>query len=223
MPLVRVPDVAQEHVAGQEAAPRARVVPVGRAAPERRLAPAEEVLGGRAPPAEVFGGPAPVGPGPREQEPGSWEPERRARVVAVRSAAAMALAVSVSLGGLAVPIPATAERDWSADSEFLSSPIGRFKPGLGPFVVLFGKHRPDETDQGTPVGEDPDHVGAAAYLLVWPLLYPALGGRATRCGASVQRLRRWSRRGLRLHGRTRQNASTEDAGHRCADAADVDR
>ncbi len=100
---MRVPDVAQEQVAGQEAAPRARAVPVGRVAPEPRRAPAEQVFGGR----------APVGPGPREQEPGSWEPERRARVVAVRSAAAVAVAVSVSLGGLAVPIPAPAERDWS--------------------------------------------------------------------------------------------------------------
>ena len=113
VPLVRVPDVAQEQVAGLEAAPRARAVPVGRAAAERRLAPAAEVLGGRAPAAEVFGGRAPVGPGPREQEAGSWEPERRARVVAVRSAAAVAVAMSVSLGGLAVPIPAPAERDWS--------------------------------------------------------------------------------------------------------------
>ena len=85
MPLVRVPDAAQEQVAGQE------------------QAPAEKVLGGR----------APVGPGPREQEPRSWEPERRARVVPVRSAAAVALAVSVSLGGLAVPNPAPAELDWS--------------------------------------------------------------------------------------------------------------
>jgi hypothetical protein len=103
VPLVRVPDVAQEQVAGQDAAPRARAVPVGRAAPEPRRAPAEEVLGGR----------APVGPEPREQEPGSWELQRRARVVPVRSAAAVALAVSVSLGGLAVPIPAPAELDWS--------------------------------------------------------------------------------------------------------------
>jgi hypothetical protein len=49
--------------------------------------------------AEVLGGRAPVGPGPREQEPGSWEPERRARVVAVRSAAAVAVAVSVCWAG----------------------------------------------------------------------------------------------------------------------------
>ena len=94
VPLVRVPDVAQEQVVGQDAAPRARAVPVGRAAAGR--APVEEVLGGR----------APVGPGPREQEPGPREPERAAPVVPGRSAAVVALAVSVSLGGFAVPIPA---------------------------------------------------------------------------------------------------------------------
>ena len=55
MPLVRVPDVAQEQVAGQEAAPRARAVPVGGAAPEPRRAPAEEVLGGRAGMVKLFG------------------------------------------------------------------------------------------------------------------------------------------------------------------------
>ena len=113
VPLVRVLDAGQEQVAGHEGAPRVRVVPVGRAAAEPRPAPAEQVPGGRAPAEQVLGGQAPVGPGPREQEPGSWEPERRARVVAVRSAAAVAVAVSVSLGGLAVPIPAPAERDWS--------------------------------------------------------------------------------------------------------------
>jgi len=105
VPLVRVPDVAQEQVAGQDAAPRARAAPVGRAAPEPLPAPAEQVLGGR----------APVGPGPREQEPGCWEPERRARVVPVRSAAAEALAVSVSQGAPAVPIPAPADRDRSGE------------------------------------------------------------------------------------------------------------
>jgi hypothetical protein len=111
--VVRVPDVAQERVA----APRVRTVPVGRAALEPRRAPAEEVLGGRAPSEQVLGGQAPVGPGPREREARSWEPERAVRVVPVRSAAAVALAVSVSvsvsLGGLAVPIPAPAELDWS--------------------------------------------------------------------------------------------------------------
>jgi hypothetical protein len=119
--LVRVPDAAQEQVAGheqvagQEAAPRVSAVPVGRAAAEPRPAPAEEVPGGRAPAEQVLGGRAPVGPGPREQEPGSWEPECPARVVPVRSAAAVALvvSVSVSLGGLAVSIPAPAELDWS--------------------------------------------------------------------------------------------------------------
>src|SRR5258708_33001523 len=105
VPLVRVPDVAPEEVGGQEAAPRARAVPVGRAAPEPRRAPVEQVLGGR----------APVGPGPREQEAGSREPECAARVVPVRSAAAEALAVSVSQGAPAVLTPAPADRDRSGE------------------------------------------------------------------------------------------------------------
>jgi len=113
VPLVRVLDAGQEQVAGHEGAPRVRVVPVGRAAAEPRPAPAEQVPGGRAPAEQVLGGQAPVGPGPREQEPGSWKPECAARVVPVRPAAAVALAVLVSLGGRAVPIPAPAELDWS--------------------------------------------------------------------------------------------------------------
>jgi hypothetical protein len=103
VPLVRVPDVAQEQLAGQDAAPRARAAPVGQAAPEPLPAPVEQVLGGR----------APVGPGPREQEPGSREPECAARVVPVRSAAAEALAVSVSQGAPEVLTPAPAELDRS--------------------------------------------------------------------------------------------------------------
>src|SRR4029453_19107791 len=31
---------------------------------------------------------------------------------------------------------------------------------FGPFVVLFGQDGADEADQGIPVGEDADHVGA---------------------------------------------------------------
>ena len=41
---------------------------------------------------------------------------------------------------------------------------------FGPFVVLFGQDRADEADEGVAVGEDPDDVGAAADLLVQPLL-----------------------------------------------------
>jgi hypothetical protein len=36
--------------------------------------------------------------------------------------------------------------------------------------VLFGQDGADEADQGTPIGEDPDDVGAAANLLVEPFL-----------------------------------------------------
>ena len=43
-------------------------------------------------------------------------------------------------------------------------------PGLGPFVVLFSQHGADETDQRFAVGEDADHVGAAADLFVGPFL-----------------------------------------------------
>ena len=59
-------------------------------------------------------------------------------------------------------------------------------PGFGPFVVLFGQHGADEADQRGAVGEDADDVGAAADLLVEPLLYPALGGGSTRQGLDVQ-------------------------------------
>ena len=48
--------------------------------------------------------------------------------------------------------------------------------GLGPFVVLLGQHRADQADDGLAAGEDADHVGAAADLLVQPFLYPALVG-----------------------------------------------
>ena len=37
---------------------------------------------------------------------------------------------------------------------------------FGPFVVLFGQRRADEADDGGPVGEDADDVGAAADLAV---------------------------------------------------------
>src|SRR5262249_60114135 len=42
--------------------------------------------------------------------------------------------------------------------------------GFGPFVVLFGQHGADEADDGVAGGEDPHDVGAAADLLVQPLL-----------------------------------------------------
>jgi len=53
---------------------------------------------------------------------------------------------------------------------------------FGPFVVLFGQDRADETDQGVTVGEDPDDVGAAADLPVQTLLYPALVGGSSPIG-----------------------------------------
>jgi hypothetical protein len=96
---MRAPDVAPEQVAGQDAALLAWAVPA-------EGAPVQEALGGR----------APVGPGPQERERGSREPERAAPVVPVRSSAAAALAVSVSLDGLAVPMPASEERDWPVEA-----------------------------------------------------------------------------------------------------------
>ena len=174
VPLVRVPDVAQEQVAGQEAAPRARAVPVGRAAPEPRLAPAEEVLGGR----------APVGPGPREQEPGSWEPERRARVVPVRSAAAVASAVSVSLGGLAVPIPAPAELDWSgAPSARGEEPpqgwVGSRVPARPAVPPRGSASRPSA---GSPLAPRKDRGAVAARCwLVWAQTFHAVGRSPAVC------------------------------------------
>jgi hypothetical protein len=42
--------------------------------------------------------------------------------------------------------------------------------GLGPFIVLLGQHRADQADTGVAAGEDARHVGAAADLLVQPLL-----------------------------------------------------
>ena len=41
---------------------------------------------------------------------------------------------------------------------------------FGPFVALFGQDRADEADEGVAAGEDADHVGAAADLLVQPFL-----------------------------------------------------
>src|SRR5215217_6431562 len=41
---------------------------------------------------------------------------------------------------------------------------------LGPFIVLLGKDRADQPDQGGAVGEDALHIGAAADLPVQPLL-----------------------------------------------------
>jgi hypothetical protein len=55
--------------------------------------------------------------------------------------------------------------------------------GFGPFVVLFGQHGTDETDQGVAIGKDPDNIGAPADFLVEPFLYPALRCGSTRCGA----------------------------------------
>lgn len=40
---------------------------------------------------------------------------------------------------------------------------------FSPFVGLFGQDRADEPDDGVPVGEDADGVGATADLLVEPL------------------------------------------------------
>jgi hypothetical protein len=48
--------------------------------------------------------------------------------------------------------------------------------GFGPFVGLFHRHRPDKADDRAAIGEDPDHVGAPADLLV-PSLYAAFGDK----------------------------------------------
>lgn len=41
---------------------------------------------------------------------------------------------------------------------------------VGPFVVLFGQDGSDEADDGGSVGEDADHVGAAADFAVEPFV-----------------------------------------------------
>ena len=41
---------------------------------------------------------------------------------------------------------------------------------FGQFVVLLGQDGADEADDRVPVGEDADHVGAAADLLVEPFV-----------------------------------------------------
>jgi hypothetical protein len=45
---------------------------------------------------------------------------------------------------------------------------------LGPFVGLFSEYGTDQPDDGGPVGEDADHVGTAADLLVQTLRSPVL-------------------------------------------------
>jgi hypothetical protein len=42
--------------------------------------------------------------------------------------------------------------------------------GFGPFVVLLGQHRANQADDGVAAGEDADHVGAPADVLVQPFL-----------------------------------------------------
>ena len=182
--MVRVPDVAQEQVGGREAAPRARAVPVGRAAAERRLAPAAEVLGGRAPAAEVFGGRAPVGPGPREHEAGSREPECAARVVPVRSAAAEALAVSVSLGALAVLTPAPADRDRSGASSARGEgpPQGWVGSPVSVRLAAPCRGSASQSSAGSPSAPMKDRGAVAAQCWpVWAQTFPAVGRSPAVC------------------------------------------
>jgi len=44
-------------------------------------------------------------------------------------------------------------------------------PALGPVVVLLGQDGADGADQGVAVGEDTDHIGAAADLAIQPFLW----------------------------------------------------
>src|SRR5258708_26434806 len=166
VPLVRVPDVAPEEVGGQEAAGRVRAAPVGRAAPEPLPAPVEQVLGGR----------APVGPGPREHEAGSREPQCAARVVPVRSAAAEALAVSVSLGAPAVLTPAPAERDRSGE---VPGPRGEESPRywVGSRVparpAAPARGSASRPSAGSPLAPLKDPGAAPApFWLVWAHTFP---------------------------------------------------
>jgi len=163
--IVRVPDVALEQVAGREAAPRVRAVPVGRAAAAR--APGQAARAGR----------APAGPGPQEQEPETRELERAAPVVQVRSAAAVALAVSALLGVLAVPMPAPEGRDWLGQAP---SPRGEEPPqgwvGSPVSVQLAAPRqgpasRPSAGSQSAPTK---DWGQFAAHC--WPVWAPAFPG-----------------------------------------------
>jgi hypothetical protein len=56
---------------------------------------------------------------------------------------------------------------FAAFGEYLSAHVAA---GFGPLVVLLGEDGADEADDGVAAGEDPDHVGAAADLLVEPFL-----------------------------------------------------
>jgi len=173
--LVRVPDAAQEQVAGQDAAPRVRAAPVGRVAAEPLPAPVEQVLGAR----------APVGPGPREHEPGSREPECAARVVPVRSAAAEALAVSVSQGAPAVLTPAPADRDRSGE---VPGPRGEESPRywVGSRVPARAAVPPrgsaSRPSAGSPLAPMKDRGAVAAHCwLVWAQTFPAVGRSPAVC------------------------------------------
>ena len=124
-------------------------------------------------------------PGPREQEPGSREPERAARVVPVRSAAAVALAVSVSLGAPAVLIPAPADRDRSGEAP---SPRGEEPPrywvgspvSVRPAVPRRGSaSRPSAGSPSAPM-KDRGAVAARCWP-VWAQTFPAVGRSPAVC------------------------------------------
>ena len=60
---------------------------------------------------------------------------------------------------------------------------------FGPFVVLFGEHGTDQTDDRGPVGEDANNVGATPNLAVEPLVRvvrPDLPPQVLRIGGERQ-------------------------------------
>jgi hypothetical protein len=187
-PLVRVPRAAQEQAAVQEraavqeqaavqeAAPRVLAVPIGLAAGEPPLAPAEQVLGGQA-----LAGPAPRQGAPRPwgRGPGPWEPERHAQVVPAPSPAAVALAAQMLLCGLAAQIPSPAEPDWPGEAPSLrghESPQGRVESLVPVRLGAPQRGSASQRSAGSPCAPMKDQGPFSAVC--WPVqtwAFPAVG------------------------------------------------
>jgi hypothetical protein len=64
-------------------------------------------------------------------------------------------------------LPYSGAGGFPADGEDFHAHIAA---GLGPFIVRLSQHRADQADDSVAAGEDADHVGPPARLLVQPLL-----------------------------------------------------
>ena len=92
---------------------------------------------------------------------------------------------------------------------------------FGPFVVLLGQDGADEADDRVPVGEEADHVGAAADLLVESFVgvvrsdLPVGLGRHQRVHERLQQLAQQIRRRLgELFLQQARRVDTSSDGHR---------